>query len=256
MEPPAAVTARPAVVSVHDVTPPKLEAVGRVLDLLESGNIAPVTLLVVPGFRWEAPEISRLRELVRRGYLLAGHGWEHSAPPPANLFHRLHAALISRDQAEHLSRTRADVRDRVRRCHDWFERVGLPRPELYVPPAWALGALTRSDLVRLPFRWYEVLAGFLDARSSRLTAAPVVGFEADTLGRQVALGAVNRLNLCLGRCSRRPVRIAIHPGDLGLRLAPALRSVLEREWRYTSAESFLAARNGGPPSGSTTAPQV
>ena len=249
-------TARPAVVSVHDVTPPRLGAVGRILDLLESGNVAPVTLLVVPGLRWDPPGIGRLRELVGRGYLLAGHGWEHRAPPPANLRHRLHAGLISRDQAEHLSRTRADVRDRVRRCHDWFGRAGLPPPELYVPPAWALGALTRSDLARLPFRWYEVLAGFVDARSSRLTAASVVGFEADTLARQVALGAANRVNLCIGRCSRRPVRIAIHPGDLGLRLAPALRSVLGGEWRYTSAESFLAARNGGPPSGSTDAPQV
>lgn len=249
-------TARPAVVSVHDVTPEKLEAVGRVLDLLESGKIAPVTLLVVPGLRWDTPGIGRLREFVRRGYLLAGHGWEHRAPPPVSFCHRLHAALISRDQAEHLSRTRADVRDRVRRCHEWFERAGLPRPELYVPPAWALGALTRSDLARLPFRWYEVLAGFLDAQSSRLTAVPVVGFEADTAGRQAALGAANRLNLGLGRCSGRPVRIAIHPGDLELRLAPALRSVLGGEWRYTSAESFLAARSGGPPSGSTTAPQV
>lgn len=249
-------TARTAVVSVHDVTPAKLGDVGRILELLESGNVAPVTLLVVPGLRWDPPGIGRLRELVRRGYLLAGHGWEHRAPPPASLRHRLHAGLISRDQAEHLSRTRADVRDRVRRCHDWFGRAGLPPPQLYVPPAWALGALTRSDLARLPFRWYEVLAGFVDARSSRLTAAPVVGFEADTAGRQVALGAANRVNLCIGRCSGRPVRIAIHPGDLGLRLAPALRSVLGGGWRYTSAESFLAARNGGPPSGSTGAPQV
>ena len=124
--PPVAVTARPAVVSVHDVTPEKLEAVGRVLDLLESGNIAPVTLLVVPGLRWDTPGIGRLREFVRRGYLLAGHGWEHRAPPPVSFCHRLHAALISRDQAEHLSRARADVRGRVRRCHEWFERAGLP----------------------------------------------------------------------------------------------------------------------------------
>ena len=249
-------TARTAVVSVHDVTPAKLGAVGRVLDLLESGNVAPVTLLVVPGRRWDPGRIGRLRELAGRGYHLAGHGWEHRAPPPANLRHRLHAGLISRDQAEHLSRARADVRDRVRRCHEWFEHAGLPRPELYVPPAWALGALTRRDLARLPFRWYEVLAGFVDARSARLTAAPVVGFEADTAARQVALGALNRLNHCIGRWSGRPVRIAIHPDDLALRLAPALRSVLRSEWRYTSAESFLAARNGGPPSGSTHAPQV
>lgn len=245
-----------AIVSVHDVTPSKLEAVLRILDLLEAEDAAPATLLVVPGLGWDDPGLHRLRELASRGYGLAGHGWEHRAPAPASLHHRVHAGLISRDQAEHLSRTRADVRDRVRRCHEWFGLAGLPRPELYVPPAWALGALTRSDLAQLPFRWYEVLPGFVEARTSKLTVVPLVGFEADTLGRQVALAAANHLNMFLGRrCARPPVRIAIHPDDLELRLASALRAVLEGQWRYMSAESFLAARSPSP-AGSTITPAV
>ncbi len=250
-----AVTPPAAVVSVHDVTPSKLEAVLRILDLLEAEDVTLVTLLVVPGLGWDAPGLHRLRELARRGYGLAGHGWEHHAPAPASLHHRVHAGLISRNQAEHLSRTRADVRDRVRRCHEWFGLAGLPRPELYVPPAWALGALTRSDLAQLPFRWYEVLPGFVEARSSKLTAVPLVGFEADTQGRQVALAAANRLNMFLGRRCARPVRIAIHPDDLELRLGSSLRAVLEGQWHYMSAESFLAARSPSP-AGSAIAPSV
>lgn len=239
-----------AVVSVHDVRPSSLEAVLRIQGRLAAMGVAPVTLLVVPGGRWDAHSLSRLRKLVDRGCRLAGHGWEHRAPLPASLHHRLHARLLSRDQAEHLSRARADVRDRVHRCYEWFGLVGFPEPEMYVPPAWALGPLARSDLAELPFRWYEVLRGFLAARNGRLSLAPLVGFEADSRGRAVALRAVNRLNLALRGRWDRPLRIAIHPDDFRLRLDFELHAVLEMGWRFTTAESFLHTRHRAP-AGST-----
>ncbi len=60
-------------------------------------------------------------------------------------YHRLHAALISRDVAEHLSRPAHELVALVHRCHGWFAAHGLPAPTLYVPPAWALGGTRWLD---------------------------------------------------------------------------------------------------------------
>lgn len=228
-----------AVVSVHDVRPSTLPRVLSILDFLREKSVWPVTLLVVPGLEWNDRGLETLRRLAREGYDLAGHGWIHRAPEPASLHHRAHAALISRDQAEHLSRGRTELRELVARCHAWFGEVELPEPELYVPPAWALGRLGREELAELPFRWYEVLTGILDARTARLRVTPLVGFEADTGFRQRALRLTNALNLGLARMMSVPVRIAVHPPDLDLRLAGDLRRTLDRDWDYATVEGWM-----------------
>lgn len=228
----------PAILSIHDVHPGTLPGVLRTLDVLDAAGARPVTLLVVPGLDWSDEDLAALRGLVASGHRLAGHGWSH-AGPPSGLFHRLHALVLSRDQAEHLSLGRADLRRLVARCHAWFGEHGFEPPELYVPPAWALGSLSRADLAELPFRWYETLAGFVDARTGQLRVHPLVGFEADTLVRQVALRLANRVNLALAGALGRAVRIALHPKDLALRLERDVRAVVERDWRYLDVGEAL-----------------
>lgn len=238
-----------ALLSVHDVTPRNHPRVRRILELLSGAGAPPATLLIVPGREWSDDHLRRLREWEDTGHRLAGHGWSHAAPSPATLRHRLHAALISRDRAEHLSRSRDEARAIVRRCHTWFRRNGLAAPELYVPPAWALGALTRNDLEELPFRWYETLTGFLDAATGRRLRLPLVGFEADTAFRAFALRATNALNLGLARALDRAVRIAIHPDDLELRLAGRLRRAIQRPWRWVeSVDELVGGEKSRPPS--------
>lgn len=206
-----------------------------------------MTLLVVPGVRWDERSLDTVRDLVERhGHRVAGHGWCHAAPRPGNLHHRLHALLISRDRAEHLSRSAEEVARLVTRCHDWFGGVGLPSPSLYVPPAWALGRLERSALARLPFRWYELLMGCVSAADGVLTAVPLVGFEADTRLRDWALRALNPLNVWSAAAMDRPLRVAIHPWDLRYRLAGSVSELVRRTWRFTTMEAFMEELRAAP----------
>ena len=232
----------PALVSIHDLTPRTLPRVLSLLEVLEEAGVPPCTLLVVPGSGWTKEGVSSLRALASRGHALAGHGWVHESVPGRTLFHRLHGLLLSRDRAEHLSRPRDELLVLVRRCFRWFGEAGLPAPELYVPPAWALGRLTAADLRDLPFRRYEVLGGLVDGDTGRTRRLPLVGFEADTRFREVALRAFNALNAAVARRRALPLRISIHPFDLELLLAPQLRALVQREWSYPTEEEVLGAR--------------
>jgi len=235
-----------AIVSVHDVMPATFTRVLRILDVLDAAQVPPPTLLVVPGKEWTPELLRSLRSLAEKGCPLAGHGWIHKATAgPRTLFHRGHALLISRNEAEHLSRPPAELAEMIRRCHAWFGEVDLPTPELYVPPAWALGSLPFSDLPSLPFRWYEVLRGFVEARTGRLRWLPLAGFEADTTFREVSLRFWNGLNVALAKRVRGPLRISIHPGDLDLLLAKDVGKMVRKPWRFVR-ESQVMEDSPGP----------
>ncbi|MFO8026638.1 MAG: DUF2334 domain-containing protein [Opitutales bacterium] len=75
-----------AFLSIHDVMPHTLERVERILYWLKARDVPPVTLLVVPGRPWEAPQIERLRQLAATGHELAAHGWHHETTP-RRLYH-------------------------------------------------------------------------------------------------------------------------------------------------------------------------
>ncbi|MFW6199408.1 MAG: DUF2334 domain-containing protein [Gemmatimonadota bacterium] len=228
-----------ALFSVHDVTPDSLPRVRDLVDLVEEAGHRPPLLLVVAGRAWTEHHLSELRVLQARGCRLAGHGWSHEAPAPTSLRHRIHARILSRDEAEHLSRSRDDVRERVRRCHAWFARHDLAVSPIYVPPAWALGPLTREDLDELPFRYYSTLTGLVDGATGRKVRLPLVGFEADTRTRRRALRVSNALNLSIGRWTGRPVRIGYHPTDLELLLGEDARRIARRPWRCVEVEDVF-----------------
>ncbi len=234
-----------AIVSVHDVMPSTFSRVKKILERLEEAGVPPSTLLVVPGKDWTPELLDSLRTLVGQGYTLAGHGWVHKATSGRRTFyHKGHALLISRNEAEHLSRPPGESAEMIQRCYDWFGAVGLPSPELYVPPAWALGSLPFNRLADLPFRWYEVLRGFLEARTGRVLWLPLAGFEADTTFREVSLRFWNGLNVHLAKRLRGPLRISIHPGDLELLLEKDLDRMVRRPWRFVGEADVLGAEPG------------
>jgi len=254
----------PAIASIHDVEPSRLDRVLDLVDLLESAGHPPGILLVVPGAEWPKAALAEIRSLSDGGWMLAGHGWRHRAPSPRGFYHRLHAAVLSRDQAEHLSRPIDDLVDRLERCHAWFGERALPTPELYVPPAWAMGALTADELRRLPFVWYETLSGIVRPETGKRALLPLVGYEADTRGREMGLEAWNRLNSRAAPLLRLPVRMAIHPDDLHLRLARRLRihvrsvfTVLDaRVWLSTNLPESAARRGVGRKAGDAIDPRL
>ncbi len=212
-------------ISVHDVMPSTRSRVSDVLDWLSERQAGPVVLLVVPGSGWDAGGVEWLRSLERAGHELAGHGWRHAVEHYGGVYHRLHGALISRRVAEHLALDRDGIAALVRRCHGWFGEVGLRPPRLYVPPAWAMGPLGPEQLPRLPFEWYEDLAGYW-SRQGQCHRVPVVGYESDRAWTRPFLRLFNRHARRRGR-RRGLLRVAIHPDDLRLSMAADLARCLD-----------------------------
>lgn len=233
----------PAVVSIHDVTPETLSRVETLVEVLLPVTGTALSLLVVPGLPWSPGQLDTLRGWAAKGVEMAGHGWIHEGPP-RTLYHRLHGWVLSRDQAEHLSRPRSELVALVERGFKWFAAVGLPAPELYTPPAWALGRLRKADLARLPYRWYEVLTGFVEAGSGRLLPTPLVGFEADTAFREGALTLLNGFNRMVAERTGRPLRIGVHPRDLELRLAHRVLAMVEGCDRHLTTAEAVALLQG------------
>lgn len=219
--------------TIHDVRPDTLDRVARLLELLEPAGTR-VALLVVPGLDWTPAGVARLAAWGDEGFELAGHGWVHQRTP-RSLYHRLHALVISRDQAEHLSATRDEARALVRRGRDWFAAHDLPAPTFYVPPAWAMGALQPSDLVELGYLFAEAQWGFHDLERGAFLRSPLIGFEADTWWREHALAVFNAWQVAAARRRGRPLRLGLHPFDLELRRADEARARVAEveEWMST-----------------------
>ncbi len=227
---------RTLLVSVHDVTPGTLPRVREIVRALRPRIGPALTLLVVPGWSWAAPQIRQLRAWQDGGIELAGHGWRHRAERICTLGHRVHSRVISRDEAEHLSLSREGICARINRCHAWFAGNGLRPPSLYVPPAWAMGRLPPAASRALPFSFYETLCGVYDARTGDFLRMPVTGYMADTPSRVVLLKGINALCLAL---PLRAVRIALHPNDLRLPLRRDVFRHLSGFRRFSTCTAFL-----------------
>lgn len=217
-----------ALLSIHDVMPQTLERVRKASQEMAALGLPPAVLLVTPGAGWQEPGLAELHRLARAGHPLAGHGWTHRAAHVRGWRHRLYSALISRQTAEHLALDAASIAALIERNFAWFSENGFAPPQLYVPPAWGLGALSAAAMRSLPFRYYETLTGVFDSERNQWIRLPAAGFEADTPARVLALRTLNAANTALSRWTRRPLRIAVHPYDLELRMADALRVLLHR----------------------------
>lgn len=219
---------RLALVSIHDVMPETLAKVTELLLMCRQSAVKRMTLLVVPGKEWAETDIAQLKAWADSGIQLAGHGWVHHCDRIQGLYHRLHSKLISRDVAEHLSLDEAGIQRLLDNCADWFSKHQLPVPELYVPPAWALGSISLNALRECPFQMVETLAGVIDVNQQRLLRLPLTGYEADTLFRAVSVSSFNRINWLWSKTSGRPIRVSIHPNDHRLKLKRSLQRDLDR----------------------------
>lgn len=217
--------------------PETLDRVAEQLELIARHCPGPVTLLVVPGKDWSATDLDRLRGWVAQGRTLAGHGWTHRTRRIRGLKHRLHSLFISRDCAEHLALDAAGILELMTRNRQWFIDHDLPAPELYVPPAWALGPVSAADLRSTGFVRVETLSGYLEVATGRISRSALVGFEAASAWQVPVLKLSNAFNRLLAQ--RLPLRVALHPNDHHLPLAGDLVRWLHR----------AAGRSGAAPSG-------
>lgn len=210
----------------------------EILCFLKKNNVFPVTLLVVPGMSWSTADIRRLKSLQDSGYDLAGHGWKHRAQLIRSKWHRIHAMLMSRTEAEHLSLSSEKIAAIITDCYSWFETVGLSPPILYVPPAWAMGKIRKKTLKALPFRFYETQTGIYDADAGVFYTLPVTGYMADNRFRTQTLKITNLISQ---QAFFDVFRIAIHPYDMNLPLVNHLKKHLH------SCRGFMTCHNLGNP---------
>ncbi len=215
-----------ALVSIHDVMPATLDALGRSIRLVRQFSGKNVCLLVVPGPDWHPEQIELLKKWQDDGFEIVGHGWQHRAPSIRTVKHKLHSAFISGNVAEHLSLETEQIQRLINDSFNWFDRNGF-WPQLYVPPAWAMGKISRSKLKELPFQYYEFLSGLFDKKTEKFVKCPLAGFEADRVWRERFLRCWNWVNQSLGT-KNQPVRISIHPYDLQYRMASQIPLWLEQ----------------------------
>lgn len=213
--------------------PETMDRVEAILLWLEKMGVPPVTLLVVPGKDWSPKQIERLKELEAAGHQLAAHGWLHNTQP-RKIYHRLHAALISRNVAEHLDLDSAGVLELIKRSGQWFVQHGMAHPEFYVPPAWALGPINKVDFAQAPYQMIETTSGLRFPESGHCIKLPLTGFEADTWLREGFLRTWNRLQFSRSKQQDKPLRISIHPDDLQLRVADQMEWLLKQHWKFIS----------------------
>ncbi|MEL6109755.1 MAG: polysaccharide deacetylase family protein [Planctomycetota bacterium] len=228
-----------ALVSIHDVMPSTIEPVRELIELCRVQQIEKITLLVVPGLSWTEPQLRQIRRWVSEGLRLAGHGWKHHCDSIRGAYHRFHSLMLSRDVAEHLSLSREGAIELLRDCGDWFPRNDFETPQLYVPPAWAMGALGARDLRDSPFRIFETLSGIRSPARGLHLRCPLVGFEADTWFRKLFVRNFNRLSIRRADDRDRPLRIGIHPQDHRLRLRDDLLDVLAMDWETLWYEELV-----------------
>jgi len=207
--------------------PETLHKVDRILDTLRQHSITSATLLVVPGRSWQENEIDQLRQYAQQGCELAGHGWQHQITHFGGIVHRLHGLVISKNVAEHLALDTAGISKLIEQCYRWFKEHNLPDPSLYVPPAWAMGKISKSRLRRLPFRYYEYFSGIYDSKLNCFERIPMVGYEADAWYRAPFVALWNILNF-IGANHQHRLRFSIHPNDFELFLHKQLSHDLHR----------------------------
>ena len=218
---------RPSVeLSIHDVMPNRLTAVQSLIDQSHALGWPPPLLLVVPGLDWDAAGIRQLHRWQAEGHELAGHGWFHRISGYGGLKHRLHAAFLSRQVAEHLSLNANAIIALMQRCYAWFGEQDLATPTRYVPPAWALGPVSIKDLKQQPFAEVETLRGIIHVASGQWSHGALLGYEAGNRLQHFALRVSNAVNR--QRAQRTGLRIGLHPDDAQLPLADALWADLRR----------------------------
>ncbi len=226
------VDAADAVFSIHDVMPETLPLVSNLISRFEAAGKELPALLVVPGRQWREKDLAQLRDWEARGAEMLAHGWHHHTEP-RRLYHRLHAAFLSRNVAEHLALDPDEINALLLRSRSWFDEVGLKPPSTYVPPAWALGTAP-ARLERSPYSCIETLQGvwLRDVTGIyRMRKLPLLGFEADTGARAWFLRRWNRLQENISTRRERPLRISIHPHDASLQLADDMDAIIRRPWR-------------------------
>ena len=203
-------------ISIHDVTPSNIDTIENIIQTLQNQyKIDKICILIIPGLDWHNAQINKLISWQNSGIEIAAHGWSHVAEQNKTIYHKLHSLFLSANCAEHLSKKREDLLIMITKSYNWFITNGFRRPLLYVPPAWALGNLKKTDLMQLGFTHYECTTGMI--HNQKYYFLPLLGFEEKTFIGAHIRRFFNSLNFFMAHFTGL-IRLAIHPNDFKLYL--------------------------------------
>tara|TARA_A100000164_G_scaffold46823_1_gene35282 strand:- start:102 stop:806 length:705 start_codon:yes stop_codon:yes gene_type:complete len=219
-----------SIISIHDIMPHTLDKIKIIIKKLEKVKCSPPTLLVVPGKNWNKNDINFLKTIQKYGYEIAGHGWYHETKNISTIYHKLHSNFISRNVAEHLSLSNKEIIILMNDCLEWFEKNQFQKPITYVPPAWALGKISKKDISNSSYKIIETLSGiYFEGKFKRM---PLVGYETDNLFRVITVSFINFLSEKISVYTNTPLRISIHPNDFSYQLKSKLEKILNSDRNF------------------------
>ena len=217
-------------VTLHDVSSAHEPAIRDAVAMCASFGIRP-GMLVVPRFHGGhelAPDSgfsAWLRALQVDGHEMYTHGLEHRcAETPRNASGWFRQKVVSAGEAEFAHMTAQHCTRALDEADGILMRAGL-RLDGFVAPAWSMSPAVLPILKERACAFAEDHMWAYAPASGRSTFAPVLNYASRSPSRIATTVAYARAARPLGHVL--PLRVAIHPGDMGkLLLVRELRSLL------------------------------
>ena len=224
---------------VHDVAPSTWPECSTLLRMLDEIGAGPVTMLVVPHYHYRDPITkdrrfaAALDQRLARGDELALHGYHHrdDEPPPRTLRGFVERRLLTRAEGEFAALNEAAAAWRISHGIDAFRALRWPLHG-FVPPAWLLGAASRSAIERcgFSFRYVSARRGLYRLPQWRFLRTANLCYSPDAPWRRALSRALIRAELVRAK-QRSLLRVSLHPQD-------ARRADVMAHWRVLIAEAL------------------
>jgi predicted deacetylase len=212
------------VISLHDVAPATRRPCQRWIAELEDLGLR-TTMLVVPG-PWKSPGMADdrrfgawLRACQSRGHEISQHGWDHTATRRGSRRRRLIGSAVARGCAEFWTLDEAEAAGRLALGRERLRSEGI-EPLGFVPPGWLASTGARRSMGALGYRYTTSHSAVIDlSTGARHRAFALSHRTGGSLERPGSALMTNAARLLARQA--RPIRIALHPEDVG---HPRLRS--------------------------------
>lgn len=234
-------------VSVHDVAPATWDAVRDWTGHLDERGVVS-TLLAVPG-PWRGRPLSEDRRLLDwlwirdcGGDEIGLHGWSHRVDRRGATAREAFGRCVARGAEEFWSLPAHHAATRVRDGLAVLAEADI-RPVGFTPPGWLINAHARHAVLACGLTYVADHRGA--ASTTRRFRAPALSHRPNGFGERAGALAMTRIAAHRAEAGL-PVRIALHPDDLGrphLRRATldAIDSVLDAGAEATTYGRMLGA---------------
>ncbi|MCB9495732.1 MAG: DUF2334 domain-containing protein [Fibrobacteria bacterium] len=197
------------------------------IDLGRLLSLPPMDLFVIPrheggpldrGAGLPREFVGKLRDLHGQGHRLWIHGWTHRGEKGEDEFADMDAVHAV---------------DRVRRALNDWKASGLPDPDGFCPPCWAIAKQALPGICRLGLREIDLRMGVWSPEGLRISPA----LSSWGGGASLVASAWDRTLVrqdSLLRASGLPRRVVLHPQDLDGPSRGPLETILDRVARDLS----------------------